>query len=99
MQFWFACFHLLQFGFARDTNPKLHSFCQVWGASRSRWSAFAEDIPTNWPSDMHLAENGWGFLCRDQGAVTAGHGQVPAHILRLFQTVLHIVFGDFLSGV
>ena len=47
-----------------------------------KWSLFDENIPTHWPSDMHLAENGWGFLCRDRGRVTAGHGQVPAHILR-----------------
>ena len=51
-----------------------------------KWSVCDSELPTHWPTDMHLAENGWGFLCRVQGQVTAGHGRVPAHILRLFDS-------------
>ena len=49
-----------------------------------KWSVGAENIPTRWPSRMHLAQNGWGFLCRKGPNVTAGHGRVPANILQMF---------------
>ena len=49
-----------------------------------KWSVSVDDLPAHWPSNMHLAENGWGFICRNAGRVTAEHGQVPPEILRRF---------------
>ncbi|CAE6943486.1 unnamed protein product [Symbiodinium sp. CCMP2592] len=49
-----------------------------------KWSVASDSIPTSWPANMHLAENGWGFICRASDRITAGHGSVPPRILRLF---------------
>ena len=49
-----------------------------------RWSVSSDSLPTRWPSNMHLAENGWGFVCRFPNIITAGHGRVPPSILSLF---------------
>ena len=71
--------------FAASDSPVAVMYADAYFKLGDRkWSLFDANIPTKWPSDMHLAENGWGFLCGDRGKVTAGHGQVPANVLRLF---------------
>lgn len=51
-----------------------------------RWSVTRDEPPTAWPARMHLAANGWGFLCRTGNEVTVGHGQVPPDVLALFSS-------------
>ncbi|CAE7364819.1 Dnmt3b [Symbiodinium sp. CCMP2592] len=51
-----------------------------------KWSVSRDELPSRWPSKMHLAANGWGFLCRHCGSVTVGHGQVPPDVLALFSS-------------
>ncbi|CAE7942077.1 unnamed protein product [Symbiodinium sp. KB8] len=59
--------------FARSDTPVAVLYADAFfKLGDRRWSVCDSDLPTHWPTDMHLAENGWGFLCRAQGQVTAG---------------------------